>query len=259
MTYLAFHLVLIVPPLLGAAYLYRRSPQITARGMRPTVALGVVAGIALVYTTPWDNYLVWRGVWSYGADRVIGTVGYVPIEEYLFFILQPLLTGCWLLAMLARRPPSAAESIARWVQALGAGAFFTIAAVGFWMLSSEATLYMGLILAWAAPVLALQWAYAGARFWQLRLPLLLGVAVPTVYLWLADRIAIGLGVWTISDTYTTGLHILGLPIEEAVFFLVTNLLVVLGITMFVAPPAHPILGIKGGGEPGERRDNVRRS
>jgi lycopene beta-cyclase len=49
---------------------------------------------------------VWRGVWGYGADRVIGTIGYVPVEEYLFFILQPLLTGLWLYLVLtgARGP-----------------------------------------------------------------------------------------------------------------------------------------------------------
>jgi len=25
--------------------------------------------LALVYTTPWDNYLIWRDVWHYGTDR----------------------------------------------------------------------------------------------------------------------------------------------------------------------------------------------
>jgi len=30
--------------------------------------------LALVYTTPWDNYLIWRDVWHYGTDRVVGTI-----------------------------------------------------------------------------------------------------------------------------------------------------------------------------------------
>ena len=59
--------------------------------------------IALLYTTPWDNYLVATGVWWYDPALVTGlTLGWVPIEEYTFFILQTLLAGLWL-AFLARR------------------------------------------------------------------------------------------------------------------------------------------------------------
>lgn len=62
----------------------------------------------------------------------------------------------------------------------------------------------------------------------------LAVAVPTVYLWIANRIAIAAGLWELSPSFTTGIAIpvLGLPIEEAVFFLVTNLLVVQRIVLF---------------------------
>jgi len=34
--------------------------------------------------------------------RVVGTIGYVPVEEYLFFLLQPILTGLWLYWLLPR-------------------------------------------------------------------------------------------------------------------------------------------------------------
>ena len=60
----------------------------------------------------------------------------------------------------------------------------------------------------------------------------LGVAVPTVYLWIIDRIALATGIWHISPTYTTGIALFGLPIEEALFFLVTNLFVVQGLVLF---------------------------
>jgi len=33
---------------------------------------------------------------------VVGTIGYVPVEEYLFFLLQPILTGFWLYWLLSR-------------------------------------------------------------------------------------------------------------------------------------------------------------
>jgi len=102
MNYLVFHLVFLVPPLL--LLLLRRR----GRGRvhpREALLLGAIAAVALVYTTPWDNYLVWSGVWSYGQDRVLGTIGYVPVEEYLFFLLQPLLAGLWLYEVLATAPP----------------------------------------------------------------------------------------------------------------------------------------------------------
>ncbi|MFN3179873.1 MAG: lycopene cyclase domain-containing protein, partial [Thermus sp.] len=90
MTYLQFHLTFLLPPLLILLLLARpRPPRLWAYLLMPL--------IALVYTTPWDNYLVWKGVWGYPEGRVLLRIGYVPLEEYLFFLLQPLLTGALLL------------------------------------------------------------------------------------------------------------------------------------------------------------------
>ena len=59
--------------------------------------------VAVIYTTPWDNYLVATGVWWYDPALVTGvTLGWVPIEEYTFFVLQTLLTGMWLLWLAPR-------------------------------------------------------------------------------------------------------------------------------------------------------------
>jgi len=49
--------------------------------------------LALVYTAPWDNVIVLNGVWSYSAHQVLGVViGVIPLEEYLFYILQVVAT-----------------------------------------------------------------------------------------------------------------------------------------------------------------------
>ena len=45
-------------------------------------------------------------------------------------------------------------------------------------------------------------------------------------------VSISLGLWTISPETTVGIAPFGLPIEEAVFFLVTNLLVVQGLVLY---------------------------
>jgi lycopene cyclase domain-containing protein len=238
-TYLGFHLVFLVPPLL--LLLLRRRGRGRAHP-REALFLAAIAAIALVYTTPWDNYLVWRGVWDYGEDRVLGTIGYVPVEEYLFFLLQPLLAGLWLYEVLRPAGPGwdGAAPIRREgaVRAGGTLVYGAAALLGVALLGrgGDAGTYLGLILAWAAPVLALQWAYAGRLMWRQRRALLLGVAVPTLYFWIADAVAIHLGIWRISERYTLGAAVGPLPLEEAVFFLGTNLLVVQGLLLFLGAP-----------------------
>jgi lycopene cyclase domain-containing protein len=232
-TYLQFHLVFILPPIALLA--------LVLRGRRVVPSLGpliLIAGIAFLYTTPWDNYLVWRGVWGYGTERVLGIVGYVPVEEYAFFILQPILTGLWFHLVLSRAGPPA--RVPRQTRVVGGLLYGCIAAAGVFLLGTTSGLYAGLILAWAAPVLAGQWLYAGPSIWAHRRAFLPGVAVPTLYLWLADAYAIRSGIWEISDLYTIGLAIGGLPIEEALFFLVTNLLVVQGLILFLRPTSREV-------------------
>jgi lycopene beta-cyclase len=237
MTYLQFHLVFIVPPLVALATVVRlRPPEVSSR---VRWALPLLAVLALAWTTPWDNYLVWRGVWGYGDGRVLGTIGYVPIEEYLFFVLQPLLTGLWFVWLLGRerrRTEEQAPSARGGMRPL-ALAWALLAVAGGLMLMRDPTTYLGLILVWACPILAGQVLYAGSTLRRLRATVLPGIAVPTLYLWVADAIAIRIGIWHIAPRYTTGAHIAGLPIEEATFFLVTNILVVQGLVMFLFPRA----------------------
>lgn len=231
MSYLAFHAVFILPPIVLLAWLLRRRRHRVHR--RAGLFLLAVAAIAFVYTTPWDNYLVWRGVWGYGTDRVIATIGYVPVEEYLFFLLQPLLTGLWLYHLLPAKAHATGSQRPRWI---GAALYGLFAILGVLLLRTEAGTYLGLILSWAALVLALQWAYAGREIWARRRVWTVAVAVPTLYLWIADATAIHLGIWRISETFTLGPALGPLPLEEAVFFLVTNLLVVQGLLLFLHPP-----------------------
>ena len=235
MTYGVFLLVFVIAPTLALAVVPPR-PLAKPVTTRAKVSLPLVALIAFVYTTPWDNYLVYRGVWYYGPERVLAVFGYVPLEEYAFFLLQPFLTGLFLYRLLAREGTAARieavrpASMLRWIGFSG----FAITGIAgaFCLAGPEKALYMGLILAWASPVLGGMWLYAGDFFWHLRRTFLLAVALPTLYLWAADRLAIGLGIWTIADQYSLGFDPLGLPVEEAVFFLVTNLLVVQGVLLF---------------------------
>jgi lycopene cyclase domain-containing protein len=227
MTYLEFHLVFLLPPLL--LLLLTGPPRASRLG-----AYLLMPFIAFLYTTPWDNYLVWKGVWGYPEGRVLLRLGYVPLEEYLFFLLQPLLTGAFL-HRVAQDPPPRGPGLARVV---GGGGWLLVAALGVLLVAlGEGYLYLGLILAYFAPVFLLQWAFGGDLLLGWRRALLLGVGVPTLYLWAADLYAIGNGIWWISPRYTLGLGVLGLPLEEMLFFLFTNLAVVQGLLLAWHPEA----------------------
>ncbi len=246
MTYLQFLLLCVVPPLAALSALTVRWALRHATREQVVLSAWVLAAhvvAALVATTPWDNYLVYRGVWSYPPGRVLFVIGYVPFEEYLFFVLQTLLGAQLTLALLRARPGSlppsgrAAARGGRRVRALGAAALLVSAGAGAVMLARPGGLYLGLILVWAGPILALQWAFGGDLLVRRRGPLALAIGSTTLWLAAADRLALHLGIWSIAPDASTGLTLLGLPLEEGVFFLVTNVLVAFGVTLAADPSA----------------------
>lgn len=232
MSYFEFHLFLILPPILLMAFTLPDLQRLG--GWRARWALPLIATIAVSYTTPWDNYLVANRVWWYGTDRVLATIGYVPVEEYLFFVFQPILTGLFLFQVLARWDTGARPASQRHAWG-GFFLFLLLSLLGGGVLLSgwPPGLYMGLVLAWASPLLAGMWLYDGRTLWAYRRALFIAVGIPTLYLWAADATAIATGIWTISPAFTLGIEPLGLPVEEATFFLMTNLLVVKGILLLL--------------------------
>jgi lycopene cyclase domain-containing protein len=225
-TYLVFLLIFLLPPLVAAAVAAR------VRGLPPRApaALALMVAVALAWTTPWDNYLVAHGVWSYGPGRVLGVIGYVPVEEYLFFVLQPLLAGLWAGLLLGPDPEPAPAGPA----VAPAVAWLVVTAAGVALAVTGAATYLGLILLWAGPALAFQRLAGGRVLAARRRVRLLAIGVPTLYLWAADAFAIRDGIWHIAPEATIGVGVAGLPLEEAVFFLLTNVLVVDGILLVIA-------------------------
>jgi lycopene cyclase domain-containing protein len=86
--------------------------------------------------------------------------------------------------------------------------------------------YLVFELAWGLPVLAVQWAVGWRRLRARWRPLVVALLLTTVYLVTADGVAIHAGIWTIHPSRTTDISLFAVPIEEMVFFLVTNAMVV---------------------------------
>lgn len=203
-----------------------------------SVLLGHIV-VALVYTTPWDNYLVATGVWWYNPELVTGlTIGWVPIEEYTFFIVQTIFTGLWLL-YLARRLPMEAQPKAP-PSGLRGGLLFSLGLLwlgmaGILIWGWQPGTYLALILVWALPPVLLQIGFGLDILWRYRRLIGLTLSSVTLYLSLADALAIGSGTWTIDPTQSFQIYLAGvLPLEELVFFLMTNVLLVFGVVLVLS-------------------------
>ncbi len=251
MTYLVFLLVFIVPLVgVGAWHSLRsRDPQ----QAKFLTGIAILCFLALLYTTPWDNFLVKTGVWKYFDERVLGRWGYVPIEEYAFFVLQTFLTGFWTyfvyqkigIVIWTRESEIESPAPRNW----GLVFWILVTGIGTWCSFYESGRYMALILLWATPVAFLQWALGGVSLWANRKLYLFALIPPTLYLWAVDSFAISQKTWMISESQTLGLQLGVLPIEEAVFFLMTNIMLVQGLMLFVSlqtrfPKVYQKLGLE---------------
>ena len=205
----------------------------------PLTALITHVFLAVIYSTPWDNYLVANGVWWYDENLVTGRlIGYVPIEEYTFFVVQTLMTGMWILTLWRVRDlqplsDKVQNSFRRWSILLTT--ILWVASVVVLVAGWQPARYLALILVWALIPLIIQFSYGADILWKKRAQLLLAILPATIYLWIVDAIAIYSGVWTIDPMQTLGIKIGPLPIEEMVFFLVTNMMISFGITLMIAP------------------------
>jgi lycopene cyclase domain-containing protein len=195
--------------------------------------------VAVVYTTPWDNYLVATGVWFYEPSLVRGlTLGWVPIEEYIFFVLQTIWVGLLLRWLAIRLPvdnglPERGGRY-RWIPTLSLGLIWACAI--FVLISGwKPGTYLGLILAWSIPPVMLQFAFGGDILWRYRKLLALDLSIAILYLSASDSLAIHAGTWTIDPSQSLNVLIGGvLPLEEFIFFVMTNVLIVFGITLVLS-------------------------
>lgn len=242
MIYREFLCYLLLPAVLLSVLLLAHRLRAADPAARARILLGlpvilVLVVVAVAYTTPWDHWLIVNGVWSYPPDSVLGTIALVPIEEYLFMIGQTVLTGCWTLAVLARRgdrDPGPAERRLRVRHAVGW--LLLAAGAGAWAALDTDAWYLGAILVWFGPLLALQNAVGGDVLRAARPGRLAGLSI-TLLLWSLDAVAIHFGAWRISTGHTVEVHLLGLPLEEGLFFLITNLLIVNSLVL----TTHPVM------------------
>lgn len=250
MTYFGFLLRFVLIPILIllAITLWdnKRGKQIHGfrNGRAVWIAIGVHILLAVAYTTPWDNYLVATGVWYYNPELVTGILlGYVPIEEYTFFVVETILAGLWWWFLARRLTPAPSPA--------GRGEFTpnkflvyvsTCVLISLWMIftylfffGETKWTYLSITLFWALPAILPQLLFGADILWHYRRLVFWSIAVPGVYLSLMDIVALKDTTWSISSTQTTGILFFGiLPLEEVAFFFITNVLITFGMTLLLA-------------------------
>jgi len=249
--FLALFLLIPIAILLAVVWIDRahgREIPAAMKAWSPAAAIVLHVVIALLYTTIWDNYLVATRVWWYDPALVTGlTIAYVPIEEYTFFILQPILAGLWLLFLLKRLPlPGGKVQDEGQAQGSALRIWPVVIMAVFWLASLlilasgwQPGIYIGLELAWALPPIALQLAFGADILWRYRRLVFMTILPMTLYLSVADAIAINGGIWTINPDKSLHLLLGGiLPVEELLFFLITNTLVTFGVTLILSQASH---------------------
>ena len=248
MTYFGFLAQFVGIPILILAFLNwldvrrnRTVPTPLTSWPAQTVIIALIV-VAVAYTTPWDNYLVATRVWWYDSALVTGyVIGWVPIEEYTFFVIQTIMTGLltvWLMRRMPIQPlPENGLQIRRratvatgivWLASVVLLALTIIAPDSIWRYGT----YLALELSWGLIPIMLQLIVGADILWRHRYTVITTIISTWLYLSAIDAIAIQSGTWTINPEQSLPLLIGGiLPIEEALFFLLTNVLIVFGLTL----------------------------
>lgn len=247
MTYLLFLILFILIPLLIAMILnihfekrefIQEDHGFQLSRKSQVLLLIILVVIAVLYITPWDNFLVANNIWFYEPSRVLGILlGYVPLEEYLFFILQTLSIGAFFILFFGKpilhgSPDFKSNNYVRVIPVILLSVIWFLSLIIF-LQNYQMLIYLNLILFWAIPPISLQLLF-GADILASKIKIVVfSILSATFYLSFADAIAIFDGIWTITSNTSTGILLLGvLPIEEPFFFLVTNILLINTLTLF---------------------------
>lgn len=98
--------------------------------------------------------------------------------------------------------------------------------------------YLVHLMAWALPIILVQLALL-ARHYKERTGAVLRAVLPPAfvvggYLSVADHLAISVGIWNFGEGKHLGVYVGAVPLEEVLFFVMTSLLVSLGLALFTA-------------------------
>jgi lycopene cyclase domain-containing protein len=227
-TYFRFHWIFNVPLLVILILIGWPEPWTPGE----IQAMSYVVLAAVLFTTPWDNDAARRGIWGFPREKFTLRLGYLPVEEYLFFVLQSLnvvfalralfhLVPAWQNHATSHPTPwtwlGVAASVPAWIM-IGWG-------LRAWHRDKSARLNYALHLVWFLPVISMQWIIGSTVFSTHAGLMALAACAFGVYYTVADVVAVRANLWFFDENQITGHKVAGLPWEEIAFFFLTSLLV----------------------------------
>lgn len=238
LTYWLFHVIFTLPPTFLLHLILR--PMLSSRDK---FRLTFLVTLAVIYTLPWDSYIIRNKAWGYPDWSVLYALFEVPIEEIFFFVIQTFLTN-YLYTLftipiipalyifpspndLEHRSPIVWKFL-RWGPTVALSGLSVIS----WNLCRPGhhLFYLTATAFWASPICAMLWALGGDHVIRRPYSILISIILPTIYFCFTDTVAIRHGTWFISPITSTGIFVAtDLPLEECLFFLITNVLLVLGL------------------------------
>ncbi|RCI01337.1 hypothetical protein CU098_012172, partial [Rhizopus stolonifer] len=112
LTYMEVHLYFTLPVLGLLFYLLK-----PFHSKQDTFKYQFLLGMAVLTASIWDNYIVYHKAWSYCPTCVVAVIGYVPLEEYMFFVIMTLMTVAFTNLIMRWHLPSVfIKSRTPWIQ-----------------------------------------------------------------------------------------------------------------------------------------------
>ncbi|MES2310054.1 MAG: lycopene cyclase domain-containing protein [Verrucomicrobiota bacterium] len=228
MSYFQFHLFFNLPPLLVLLFLQRHHLPTTPE----LLCLGVIFVAVGLFTSPWDNHAVKKGIWGFPRDQHSFKIAFLPIEEYLFFFIQTFLVILSVrlafleLPSITHHLPTVLTPFKGILALILFGGWIAIGKQWKKRSSSSRWNYTFHLFYWFAPMILFQWIIGAEIFSPLLGFLLLLSLGWGLYYTGCDLIATSQGIWHFDENQIQGWRIRGiLPWEESAFFWMTSLLV----------------------------------
>jgi lycopene cyclase domain-containing protein len=228
-TYLRFHLLFNLPLL---ALLIALNWGV-GWSMGESLAAGLVLLAVMIFTTPWDNLAAKWGIWGFPREKYLVRVGYLPVEEYAFFVLQSINVMLAVTAFFRHVPdwqtgedaPLTAWTLV-WLGVSIIPWLFVLVQLRWLRRKVGPRVNYANHLAWFLPVIYAQWIIAPWLLWHHLAMLMALTAGFGIYYTVADLFAVRGGTWFFDEAQITGWKLGGLlPWEEIAFFVLTSLLV----------------------------------
>lgn len=189
----------------------------------------------LAYLKLWDTLIIPDRTWTFIPERVNSIIGESTIEKNMFFLLQIILTSLWTLICVRWTIPclcfnqnKKSYQLIQWIPIL---LLNIVMAIGCTMVvPGQNTFYLGCLLCWASPIIMYLWYGCGNFFVKKIISSSIAIVVPTLYFcWMNQKISV-VNIWYTKKPTSLNVFIFeDLPLEEALYFFITNVIIVLAV------------------------------